>query len=294
MKRSESELHKGETIIHKASAQVLKPGLYIVATPIGNLRDITLRALDTLTQCDLILAEDTRRTGKLLSAYDIKTPLMSYHDHNTQKRIPEIIAHMNKGKILALVSDAGTPLISDPGFKLVRSISENGHDVIPVPGASALLASLMVAGLPSDQFSFIGFLPQKQAARKKALEDAANLPGTLIAFETGPRLYNSLTDMFDIFGERPAVLARELTKLYEDIKRMPLSELITIVSDHPPKGELVILIGADTSRLWDKDAVDTALKTLLPELGAKAASQDIAKLSGWKKRDVYSRALQLK
>ena len=196
------------------AAQPLDPGLYIVATPIGNLRDITLRAIDTLAQADEVLAEDTRVARRLLDAHNIRAKLSPYHDHNGAKRRPEILDKLEDGAAIALISDAGTPLVSDPGWKLSRDALEAGHRVFPLPGASALLAALVASGLPSDRFMFCGFLPSKTNARKKAAAELARVPGTLVFYETGPRLADSLSDLAETLGDtRDAAVARELTKL---------------------------------------------------------------------------------
>jgi len=216
----------------------LEAGLYVVATPIGNLRDITLRALDTLRAADIILAEDTRQTRKILDAYDIRTSLTPYHDHNAAKRVPGVIKDLEAGKIIALVSDAGTPLVSDPGFKLVRAAVEAGIDVYPLPGASAVLAGLVKSGLPSDRFMFAGFLPPKSGARKTALEEFTSVKATLIFFETGPRIAACLKDMSDVLGTRDVVLTRELTKRYEEARHGSFASLIDSVTSEPPRGEL--------------------------------------------------------
>ena len=268
----------------------LAPGLYVVATPIGNLRDITLRALDVLQGCDLVLAEDTRRTGVLLKAYNIDAKLESYHDHNASRRVPAVVERLQAGARIALVSDAGTPLVSDPGFKLVRAAREAGLDVFPVPGASAAIAALSVAGLPSDRFTFAGFLPAKPAARKRALEELRGVTGTLVFYETGPRLAESLRDMAEVLGERDAVVARELTKTYEEVRRGTLAELVPNI---PPKGEIVILVAPGDAEIWDETKVSEALRERLDQ-PAKAASAEVAKLSGWSKRDVYNLLQALK
>jgi len=276
-------------------AASLEPGLYVVATPIGNLRDITLRALDTLSGADIILAEDTRQTRKLLTAYDIKTPLSPYHDHNAAKRVPGVIKDLEAGKVIALVSDAGTPLVSDPGFKLVRAAVEAGIDVFPLPGASAVLAGLVKSGLPSDRFMFAGFLPPKSGARKTALEDFTSVKATLVFFETGPRLAACLKDMAEVFGARDVVLTRELTKRYEEARHGSFESLIASVKAEPPRGELVLLVGPpQISERWSENEVISALKVQIPELGVKRASAEIAAQCGWPKRDVYQLALKLK
>lgn len=273
----------------------LEKGLYIVSTPIGNLRDITLRALDVLRGADHILAEDTRQTRKLCDVYNIDTALSAYHDHNAAARVPELIERLEQGATLALVSDAGTPLVSDPGFRLVRAASESGIDIWPIPGASALLAGLVKSGLPSDAFYFAGFLPPKSAARQTALKKLTRLQATLVFFTTGPRIAAVLTDMKSVLGSRSAVLTRELTKRYEEARYGTLTSLIESVKTTPPKGELVLLIGPpETPNQWPETEVLTALKTALPELGVKRASAAIAEESGWAKRDVYALALSLK
>jgi len=273
----------------------LEAGLYVVATPIGNLRDITLRAIETLHAVDHILAEDTRQTRKLLDAYDIKTPLSAYHDHNAAKRVPNIIENLEGGQRYALVSDAGTPLVSDPGFKLVRAAVNSDIDVFPLPGASAVLAGLVKSGLPSDRFMFAGFLPPKSAARKKALQDFTSIKATLIFFETGPRLKACLQDIASVLGQRQLVMTRELTKRYEEARHGTPETLIESVTHTPPKGEIVLLVAPSTDNdLWDKERVINELETLIASAGMKRASADIADQSGWAKRDVYQLALSLK
>jgi len=273
----------------------LSPGLYIVSTPIGNLRDITLRALDVLRQADLVLAEDTRQSRKLLQAYNIDAQLSPYHDHNASKQIPKIIDKLKAGLCLALVSDAGTPMISDPGYKLVSAAIKAGIEVFPVPGASSILAGLVKSGLPSDRFFFEGFLPAKSAARKSVLADIKRIPGTLIVFETGPRIRESLQEMLSILGERDVVLTRELTKHYEEARHGSFAEIIESVIKTPPRGELVVLIGpAGSMEQWPEALVLEGLKNLIPQAGVKQASAEISEQSGWNKRDLYKMALALK
>lgn len=273
----------------------LAPGLYVVATPIGNLRDITLRALDVLGGANRVLAEDTRQTGKLFEAFDISAKLTAYHDHNAAARIPQVIGWLEDGQAIALVSDAGTPLVSDPGFKLVRAAVAAGHDVFPLPGASAVLAGLVKSGLPSDKFLFSGFLPVKSAARKRELETLKNIAATLIFFETGPRIKACLTDMAEVLGERDAVLTRELTKRYEEARHGSLADLTESVADDAPRGELVLLVGPPAENaVWDEVRVKSALAQTIPEDGVKRASAQVAEMSGWAKRNVYALALSLK
>jgi len=273
----------------------LEGGLYVVATPIGNLRDITLRALDVLGGADRILAEDTRQSKKLLDAYDISAPLTAYHDHNAAARIPQVIGWLEEGQSVALISDAGTPLVSDPGFKLVREAAASGHEVFPLPGASAVLAGLVKSGLPSDKFLFAGFLPPKSAARKRDLEALKSVAATLIFFETGPRIKACLADAAEVFGDREVVLTRELTKRYEEARRGSFAQMIASVDGDPPRGELVLLIGPPAAEfMWDEAKVQAALIEALPALGVKRASAQVSDISGWAKRDVYAFALTLK
>lgn len=270
------------------------PGLYIVATPIGNLRDITLRALDLLQLADHVLAEDTRQTRKLLDNYNIRAELTAYHDHNVAKMLPKVMSWLDADKIIVQVSDAGTPLVSDPGYKLVRAAIDGGHKVVPIPGPSAPIAALVAGGLPSDRFMFAGFLPNKTAARRSALIELMSIKTTLIFFESPNRILDCLKDMQAVMGDRTAVIARELTKKYEDVRRGTFSELIKGCKDTPPKGEIVLLVGAPaTPEVWTREEVDAALKERLPELGAKRASTEVAQASGWAKRNVYQRAILL-
>lgn len=268
--------------------------MYVVATPIGNLRDITLRALDVLRGADRLLAEDTRVSGKLLSAYDINASVTAYHDHNAAKRVPGLIKALKKGETIALISDAGTPLVNDPGFRLVRAAVEAGIDVFPVPGASAVTAALVKSGLPSDRFFFAGFLPPKTMARQRQIEAYRNIPGTLIFFETGPRVEAALRDLAFGLGNRAAVLTRELTKRFEEARHGTLTELADGIADDPPKGEIVLLVhGPDTAR-WDGELVRDALRERLETMKLKAACADVAEVSGWSKRELYALGLSLK
>ena len=294
MSSSISRTDPSQYLTHEFTDRIA-PALYIVATPIGNLRDITLRALDVLSAADHILAEDTRVSAKLLTAYNIKTKLSAYHDHNVAARIPVILGELAAGKTIALISDAGTPLVSDPGFKLVRAAIKAGIEVIPLPGASAVLAGLVKSGLPSDRFLFAGFMPPKSAARKTALQELINLRATLIFFETGKRIAAALADMQSVFGDRHAVISRELTKHYEEARRGSLEALITSVRDDPPRGEIVLLIAPPAAaQYWDEAQITAALEKAVPEQGLKRASGEIAQMSGWAKRDVYQLALKIK
>ena len=274
----------------------LNAGLYIVATPIGNLRDITLRALDVLSSVDIVYAEDTRVASKLMSAYGLKPELRPYHDHNGAITRPKILRELDKSKRIALVSDAGTPLISDPGFKLAKEVIEAGHYVTSLPGASAPLTALTISGLPSNNFLFAGFPPPKQGARAKFYDRFKDLESTLIFFEGPSRLAKSLADMYNVFGERDAVLARELTKRFEEAMRMPLSQLAEEITENgPPKGELVLLIGPPLASEGISEAdLDSAILEALSEMSVKQASSLLAEKYSLKKRDVYARALELK
>ena len=274
----------------------LASGLYVVATPIGNLRDITLRALDVLAAADLVLAEDTRVAAKLLSAYGLpKKVLERYDEHGAERARPKALAALAEGRRVALISDAGTPLVSDPGFKLVREAAAEGYPVIPIPGASALLAGLSAAGLPTDRFLFAGFPPPKSAARRAFLEDLAPLRATLVFGEGGSRRAASLADMAAVLGpEREAVVARELTKLYETLYRGPLSVLAADPRLDDPKGEIVILVGPGREAEASAADVDTALADALQRLRPAEAAAEVAKALGLSRRDVYQRAMAMR
>jgi len=274
----------------------LSSGLYLVATPIGNLRDITLRALDVLRGADLLACEDTRVTAKLLRAHAIDRPLLSYREHNAERMRPRLLDALAEGKAVALMSDAGTPLISDPGYKLVREASAAGHAVTALPGPSALLAALCVAALPTDRFLFAGFPPPRRTARKRFLEELVPLRATLVFYETGPRLAESLRDMAEgLGGERPAAVARELTKLHEETRRAGLD----LLAGHyeaagPPRGEIVVLVGPPAPEAPpDEAALDEALRQALAQASLRDAVEQVAAASGVARRTVYARALAL-
>jgi 16S rRNA (cytidine1402-2'-O)-methyltransferase len=273
-------------------------GLYVVATPIGNLRDITLRALDLLAAADVIACEDTRVTEKLMSRYGLAGQRLAYHEHNAERMRPLLIGKLKAGAVVALVSDAGTPLISDPGFKLVRAAIAEGIAVTTLPGASAALAALVLSGLPSDRFFFQGFLPPKEAGRRRVLGELANLPATLIVYETGPRLAATLADMAALLGDRPAAVARELTKLYEELRRGGLAALAAhYAAAGAPKGEIVIAVGgldeAAARAAVSGDELDAALDAALATMSVKDASVAVADATGRPRREVYQRALIL-
>ena len=274
------------------------PGLYLVATPIGHLRDISLRALDLLAAADLVACEDTRVTEKLMTRYGLKSPRLAYHEHNAERMRPLLLERLKAGAVVALVSDAGTPLVSDPGFKLVRAAVAEGIAVTALPGPSATLAALVLSGLPSDRFLFQGFLPPKEAGRRRVLEELAGLRATLVFFETAPRLAAALANMAAMLGDRPAVVARELTKLHEELRRGSLAELAAhYAAAGAPKGELVIVVGGLSEEAAQaavtEDALDAALDAALAIMSLKDASAAVAEATGRPRREVYQRALLL-
>lgn len=269
------------------------PGLYVVSTPIGNLRDITLRALDVLAAADLVLAEDTRVSARLLTAYGIRTRLERCDDHAAERAIPEVLERLEAGQVVALVSDAGTPLVSDPGYPVVRAAVAADLPVFPIPGASSLLAALTGAGLPSDRVLFAGFLPARSGARRTALE-ALKAPGqTVVVFESGPRLAASLADMAAVLGPREAVVARELTKMHETWVRGPLDQLAGDPRCRSPKGEMVIVIGPAAEAPADAATLDQALGAELADRSVSEAAARVAESLGLPRKQVYRRALEL-
>jgi 16S rRNA (cytidine1402-2'-O)-methyltransferase len=275
-------------------APALAPGLHLVATPIGNLRDVTLRALEVLAAASLIACEDTRVTRKLLDHYGIATPLTPYHDHNAAQARPKLLARLAEGAAIALVSDAGTPLISDPGFKLVREAHAAGHAVTALPGPSAALAALTVCGLPTDRFFFEGFLPPKQAQRRSRIAELARIPATLVLFESGPRLAAALADLASGLGAREAAVCRELTKLYEEVRRGELAELAQhYAAAGEPRGEIVVVIAPPQAETASAGDVDTLLRAALERLSVKEAVAEVAAVTGRPRREVYQRALEL-
>lgn len=273
----------------------LDAGLYVVATPIGNLADITLRALQTLAGADVIVCEDTRVTARLLAAHGIERPLLSYHEHNAARRRPEIVARIDSGAAVALVCDAGTPLVSDPGYKLVRAVQDAGRPVTPMPGPSAAMAALVAAGLPSDRFFFQGFLPAKSKARRGVLAGLKDLKASLIVYESPRRLRASLLDMAAVLGPREAVVARELTKRFEDVRRACLTTLAEVYAK-PPRGEVVVVVAppsGEAARIADAE-VDARLRAALAEASMRDAVDAVARDSGRPRREIYARAVAIK
>ncbi len=280
---------------HVLNAPKPVPGLHLVATPIGNLGDITLRALETLAGVDLIACEDTRITRRLTERYAVTAELTPYHEHNAAQARPRILQRLAEGAAIALVSDAGTPLISDPGFKLVREACAAGHQVIAVPGASSVLTALSVAALPTDRFFFEGFLPAKEQARRTRLSELARIDSTLVLFESGSRVQETLADLAEIMGGRDAAICRELTKLHEEIKRAPIAELAAGKDTLETRGEFVLVIGpppADAQAMG-QDQLDELLRTSLLRDSVKDAVAHAVELSGRPRREVYARALEL-
>ena len=276
------------------SARPLAPGLYLVATPIGNLGDVTLRALATLAAADLIACEDTRITARLLERYGIRTALTPYHDHNAAAARPKILARLRDNEAIALVSDAGTPLVSDPGYRLVRAAQDDGFAITAVPGASSVLAALGVAGLPTDRFFFEGFLPPKDGARRARIGELARIPATLVLFETGPRMADALAALADGLGDRPAAVCRELTKLHEEIRRDSLGALARAYADGgETRGEFVLVIAPPEARAASAEEIDELLRQALRTQSVKDAVGAVAAATGEPRAQVYRRALAL-
>jgi 16S rRNA (cytidine1402-2'-O)-methyltransferase len=272
----------------------LSPGLYIVATPIGNLSDLSPRAASVLASADLIAVEDKRVTAKLLAHIRVKRPMLAYHDHNADRVRPELIARMS-GEAVALVSDAGTPLISDPGYKLVRDARAAGIPVTTIPGPSAAIAALTLAGLPTDRFLFLGFLPPRAAARAAAIAEVASVRATLILYESGPRLAATLAALADGLGPREAVVAREISKKFEESVGGALGALAARYADAPPKGEIVIVVAPrGAAEAPGDDAVDAALREAMARLSPSRAAAEVAEMLGIPRRTVYERAQRLK
>jgi len=279
---------------HAAEPAALAGGLYLVATPIGNLGDITVRALEVLTASDVIACEDTRVTRRLTERYGIATPLTPYHEHNAAEARPRLLARLAAGEAVALVSDAGTPLVSDPGYKLVRAAQDAGHSVTVLPGASAVLAALSLAGLPTDRFFFEGFLPPRPAARHKRIAALSAVPATLVLFESGARLAATLADLAQGLGPRPAAICRELTKLHEEVRRGDLAQLARDYADGGERrGEIVIVVAPPPEDVAAAGDVDDMLRQALARVSVKDAVGEVALATGRPRREVYQRALEL-
>ena len=274
-------------------ARSVAPGLYLVATPIGNLRDMTLRALDVLAAADLVLAEDTRVTAKLLTAYGLRAKLERCDDHASARAAEIAVERLKAGEVVALVSDAGTPLVSDPGYVVARAVIAGGLPVHPIPGASSLLAALCLAGQPADRVLFAGFLPSKSGARKTMLEELRTGRQTLVFFESGPRLKDSLTDMAEVLGDRPAAVTRELTKLYEEAVRGTLAELAADPRCDAPKGEIVVVIGPGEAEVASAADADAALTEAMTRLPPGEAAAEVSRALNLPRKPLYKRALEM-
>lgn len=281
-------------VVRQSMARALPAGLYTVATPIGNLGDITLRALVTLEQADAVYCEDTRHSRTLLQHYGITRPLRPYHEHNAEKERPRILAELADGKSVALISDAGTPLISDPGYKLVREAAAAGHAVTSLPGASAVTTALALAGLPTDAFLFAGFLPPRMAARKARLAELAGVPATLVVFEAPQRLEEALADMADVLGPREAVVARELSKLHEEARRGALPDLLAWAREKAPRGEMVILVAPGHVAAATDAEIEARISALLAQMSVRDAAKAAAEAYAIPKGRAYEIALRLK
>jgi len=266
--------------------------LYVVGTPIGNLEDISLRALRILREVDLIAAEDTRTTRKLLARYGIETPLTSYHEHNKLTKLDYLLETLRQ-KDVALVSEAGMPGLSDPGYELIRAAIERGIPVVPVPGPSALVTALVVSGLPTDSFVYLGFLPRRREERRRLLESVARERRTLVAFEAPHRLLATLADLKEVLGDRRIAIARELTKVHEEVWRGTTDEALARFEEAPPRGEFTLVIEGAREARWDEERVRRALRRMLGEgVGTREAVKAVAELAGWPKREVYELALE--
>lgn len=272
----------------------LKAGLYLVSTPIGNLGDITIRALDVLKSVDVILCEDKRVSGKLLKAYDIRGGLRIYNDHSDEQLRDDIVQGIEMGRAIALISDAGTPLVCDPGYKLVQACYEHDLYVTSLPGANAPLSALQVSGMESDAFSFIGFLPSKMKARQDFLQRWEHVPSVLIAFETAPRLIKALEDVRDVLGDRQVAVVREITKLYEEVVCKPVSDLIKYYQEEgAPKGEIVLVIGQGAREQYGDEDIRDMIRIALKTMRNKEAASFVAEKTGMKKSDLYNVALDI-
>lgn len=305
-KRQRARRQQGTNILKKDSdttapgpipavtIKALEPGLHIAATPIGNLGDITLRVLEALKTCDLILCEDTRVTAKLLSHFGIHTPTLAYHDHNAGRVLPRILERLARGERIVQVTDAGTPLISDPGYTLVEAARAAGIKIFALPGPSAVLAALSIAGLPADRFLFLGFLPPKSAARRKEIGAYAGVGATLVFFESPRRVSDCLADMAAVLGPREAAVCRELTKYYEEVVRGRLTELAETYRDTENlRGEVVIVVAPPADVAADEEKVRQMLAEALADMSVREAADAVAVATGWPRRDIYRMALDM-
>lgn len=266
--------------------------LYLVGTPIGNLEDVTLRALRILEEVPLVAAEDTRRARILLDHHGISARLISYFEGNKRTRIPQLLRALEEGDV-ALISEAGMPGLSDPGYDLAQAAIEEEHTIVPVPGASAPIVALVASGLPTDRFTFLGFLPRRSSARRALLEEVARQRSTLVAFETPHRLREALDDMQQVLGDRPVAICRELTKQYEEIWRGTIAQAQEHYAQEEPRGEFTLVIGGAQEVVWDETTVRAAMAERLEQgLPRSQAAREVAELAGWKRRRVYRMSLE--
>jgi 16S rRNA (cytidine1402-2'-O)-methyltransferase len=282
------------SVVSGLLTEPLAPGLYLVATPIGNLADISLRALSVLARADIIYCEDTRHSARLLQHYAISTRTRPFHEHNEEREGERIISELKSDKRVAIISDAGTPLLSDPGFKLVRAASAEGIPVFAIPGASAVLSALTISGLPTDAFFFAGFLPPKQSARRTRLSELSQIPGSLVFYEAPHRVAETLADMAALLGDRQAAVARELTKLHEDVVRGSLAEVADATSEHAIKGEVVIVVGPEQAQAVSDEALTARLSAALEVMSLKDAAKALADELGVPKARVYALGIKAK
>ncbi|MGE3914148.1 MAG: 16S rRNA (cytidine(1402)-2'-O)-methyltransferase [Hyphomicrobiaceae bacterium] len=281
--------------LERRLAEPLSPGLYLVATPIGNLGDMTLRAIAVLARVDVVCCEDTRHSRTLLAHFGIDRPLRAYHEHNAEAERPGLVAQLQRGRAIALISDAGTPLVSDPGFKLVRDCQEAGILVTAVPGASAVLTAVTMAGLPLNEFHYVGFLPSREGRRRSRLEQLAAIPASLVVFEAPSRLAETLADMAEVLGrDRPVAVARELTKRFEEVRRGSAAEVAAWAASEPVRGEVVIVVGPPLPREATNEAIAAALSALVAETGLKEAVKVVAARLDVPRTRVYEIGLSLK
>jgi 16S rRNA (cytidine1402-2'-O)-methyltransferase len=289
-----SVAERAAQVLANLMAEPLPGGLYVVATPIGNLADITLRALAALARADVVYCEDTRHSRTLLTHFGITRQTRPYHEHNAERERPHVLAELAAGKSVAIISDAGTPLISDPGYKIVRAAAAAGHPAFCLPGASAVIAALVSSGLPTDAFMFAGFLPPKQKARAERLSELSGVPATLIFFEAPSRLADSLGDVANVLGERPVAVARELTKLHEEVKTGPASELAQWAAQDARKGEMVVLVAPPDAKVISDETIADRLGALLGQMSVRDAAKAVADELGVSKARAYDLALGLK